>query len=41
VLVGYISAHTKEPDAAKALLSYLASAEAAKVYKQRGMEPGR
>jgi molybdate transport system substrate-binding protein len=40
VLVGYISAHTKEPDAAKALLSYLASAEAAKVYKQRGMEPG-
>ena len=41
VLVGYISAHTKEPDAAKALLSYLSSAEAAKVYKQRGMEPGR
>jgi molybdate transport system substrate-binding protein len=41
VLIGYISAHTKEPDAAKALLSYLSSAEAAKVYKQRGMEPGR
>jgi molybdate transport system substrate-binding protein len=41
VLVGYVSAHTKEPDAAKALLSYLSSAEAEKVYKQRGMEPGR
>jgi molybdate transport system substrate-binding protein len=41
VLVGYISAHTKEADAAKALLNYLSSAEAAKVYKQRGMEPGR
>ena len=40
-LVGYVSAHTREPDAAQALLRYLSSAEAAAVYKQRGMEPGR
>ena len=40
-LVGFISAHTKEPDAAKALLRYLSSSEAAAVYKQRGMQPGR
>ena len=40
-LVGYISAHTREPEAAQALLRYLSSAEAAAVYKQRGMEPGR
>jgi molybdate transport system substrate-binding protein len=41
VLVGYVSAHTQELDAAQALLRYLSSAEAAAVYKQRGMEPGR
>jgi molybdate transport system substrate-binding protein len=41
VLVGYVSAHTKEPEAAQALLRYLSSAEAAAVYRQRGMEPGR
>jgi molybdate transport system substrate-binding protein len=41
VLVGFISAHTKEPDAAKALLRFLSSPDAAKVYRQRGMEPGR
>lgn len=41
VLVGYVSTHTKEPDAARALLRYLSSSEAAAVYKQRGMEPGR
>ena len=41
VLVGYVSAYTQEPDAAQALLRYLSSAEAAAVYKQRGMEPGR
>ncbi len=40
-LVGFVSAHTKEPEAAKALLRYLSSSEAAAVYKQRGMEPGR
>jgi molybdate transport system substrate-binding protein len=41
VLVGFVSAHTKEPEAAKALLRYLSSSEAAAVYKQRGMQPGR
>ena len=41
VLVGYVFTHTKEPDAAQALLRYLSSSEAAAVYKQRGMEPGR
>ena len=41
VLIGFISAHSKEPEAAKALLRYLSSPEAAAVYKARGMEPGR
>jgi molybdate transport system substrate-binding protein len=40
-LVGYLSAHAKNPEAAKALLSYLSGPEAAKVYKERGMEPGK
>jgi len=40
-LVGFLSAHSKEPDAAKALLRYLSSPEAAPVYKERGMQPGR
>jgi molybdate transport system substrate-binding protein len=39
-LVGFVHAHSKEPAAAKALLAYLAGPEAAKVYKERGMEPG-
>jgi ABC-type Fe3+ transport system substrate-binding protein len=30
-----------EPEAAKALLAYLSGPEAAKIYKERGMEPGR
>jgi molybdate transport system substrate-binding protein len=41
VLVGFLSVHSKEPDAAKALLRYLSSPEAATVYKARGMQPGR
>src|SRR5262249_21499024 len=41
VLVGFVSANSKEPEAAKALLGYLSSPEAAAVYKQRGMQPGR
>ena len=41
VLVGFVSANSKEPEAAKALLRYLSSPEAAAVYKQRGMQPGR
>jgi molybdate transport system substrate-binding protein len=40
-LVGFVSAHTKSPDAAKALLSYLSSPEAAVAYKACGMQPGR
>jgi molybdate transport system substrate-binding protein len=40
-LVGFVSAHAKAPEAAKALLAYLASPEAALVYKATGMQPGR
>ena len=40
-LVGFVSAHSKEPAAAQALLRYLSSPEAAAVYKDRGMQPGR
>jgi molybdate transport system substrate-binding protein len=40
-LVGFLSGHSKEPEAAKALLHYLSSPEAAAVYKARGMQPGR
>jgi molybdate transport system substrate-binding protein len=40
-LVGFIGAHAKDPQAAKQLLDYLSSADAAKVYKERGMVPGR
>ena len=39
-LVAFVSAHSKEPKAAQALLRYLSSAEAAAVYKKRGMQPG-
>jgi len=39
-LVGFVSAQSKEPEAAKALLRYLSSPEATAVYKQRGMRPG-
>lgn len=40
-LVGFISAHAKNPAAAKELLEYLSSPAAAKIYKAHGMEPGR
>jgi len=40
-LVGFVSAHSKSPEAAKALLSYLSSSEAAAAYKACGMQPGR
>jgi molybdate transport system substrate-binding protein len=40
-LVGFVSAHAKAPAAAKALLAYLSSQEAAAVYKARGMQPAR
>jgi molybdate transport system substrate-binding protein len=40
-LVGFISAHAKNPAAAKAFLEYLASPEAAAAYKSNGMTPSR
>ena len=40
-LVGFVSAHAKDPKAAQALLDYLASAEAAPAYQAQHMQPGR
>ena len=40
-LVGFISTHAKNPEAAKALLNYISSPEAMAVYKEVGMEPAR
>jgi molybdate transport system substrate-binding protein len=40
-LVGFVSAHAQNADAAKALLTYLSSPAAATVYKASGMQPGR
>jgi molybdate transport system substrate-binding protein len=40
-LVGFVSRHAKDPAAARALLEYLSSREAASVFKAHGMEPGR
>jgi molybdate transport system substrate-binding protein len=40
-LVGFVSAHAKDPAAAKALLDYLSSPEAAAVYKSQHMQPGK
>jgi molybdate transport system substrate-binding protein len=40
-LSGFIGAHSNDPAAAKQLLDYLSSADAAKVYRERGMVPGR
>jgi hypothetical protein len=39
-LVGFLSAHAKAPAAAKALLQYLSSPDAAVVYRAAGMQPG-
>src|SRR6202022_3140724 len=39
-LVGFVSSHAKDPAAAKALLEYLSSPEAAAVYKAQHMQPG-
>ncbi len=41
VLVGFISTHAKDPVAAKALLDFLSSPEAAAVYKALRMTPGK
>lgn len=40
-LSGFIGTHAKDAAAAKQLLDYLTSADAAKVYRERGMVPGR
>jgi molybdate transport system substrate-binding protein len=40
-LVGYVSSHAKNPEAAKALLQYLASPVALAAYKAAGMQPGK
>jgi molybdate transport system substrate-binding protein len=40
-LVGFVSSHAKAPEAARALLSYLSSSEAAVAYKACAMQPGR
>lgn len=40
-LVGFVSAHAKDPAAAKALLAYLAAPESAAAYKAQHMQPGR
>jgi molybdate transport system substrate-binding protein len=40
-LVGFISSHAKDPAAAKALLDFLSSPEAAAVYRAQRMTPGR
>lgn len=39
-LEGFVSAHAKDPAAAKALLQFLSSPEAAEVYRAHKMEPG-
>lgn len=39
-LVGFVSSHAKDPVAAKALLDYLASPEAATAYRAQHMQPG-
>jgi len=40
-LVGFVSTRAKDPAAAKALLEYLSSPDAASAYKAHGMQPGR
>jgi molybdate transport system substrate-binding protein len=40
-LVGFISSHAKSPEVAKALLSYLASADGSAAYRACAMEPIR
>jgi molybdate transport system substrate-binding protein len=41
VVMGFVSTHAKDPAAAKELLTYLSSPEAAAAYKAAKMEPGR
>jgi ABC-type Fe3+ transport system substrate-binding protein len=39
--VGFVATQSKSPDAARALLRYLSSPQAAAVYTANGMRPGR
>ena len=39
-LVGFVSAHANDPGAARAVLRYLSSSDAAAIYKACGMQPG-
>jgi molybdate transport system substrate-binding protein len=39
-LIGFVSSHATNPKAAKALLDFLSSPEAASFYKEGGMKPG-
>jgi molybdate transport system substrate-binding protein len=41
VVIGFVSTHAKDPAAARQLLTFLASPEAAAVYKANKMQPGR
>jgi len=41
VVIGFISSHAKDPAAARELLTYLSSPEAATVYKAQRFQPGR
>jgi molybdate transport system substrate-binding protein len=41
VVMGFVSSHAKDPAAAKDLLAYLSSPEAAAIYKAQKMQPGR
>jgi molybdate transport system substrate-binding protein len=40
VFVGAVAADSKEPDAAKAFITYLKTPEAAAVFKAKGVKPG-
>jgi molybdate transport system substrate-binding protein len=40
-LVGFISSHAKDPAAARALVDYLSSPEAAPAYRAQHMQPGK
>ncbi len=41
IVIGFVSAHAKDPAAAKELLTYLSSPEAAAIYKAQKFQPGR
>jgi molybdate transport system substrate-binding protein len=41
IVMGFVSSHAKDPAAAKDLLAYLSSPEAAAIYKAQKMQPGR